>query len=120
MIHKYRGKAANEDTGKIREFPYKDQYTYLGLVIDRNLTMRKHLEKIKDKVEKGRKILYMCNKRNLPDWPDLFPSLAEFSCKWPSFFGRGLAEASISGPPEETRPVQKKTRPGQKKTRPGQ
>ena len=24
MIHKYRGKAANEDKGFIREFPYKD------------------------------------------------------------------------------------------------
>ena len=46
MIHKYMEKAANEDTGTIRDFPYKNEYTYLGLVIDRNLTMRKHLEKI--------------------------------------------------------------------------
>ena len=50
MIHKYRGKAANADKGLIRDYPYKDQYTYLGMVIDRNLTMRKHREKIKDKI----------------------------------------------------------------------
>ena len=68
MIHKYRGRAAKEDKGDIRGFPYKNEYTYLGMVIDRNLTMRQHLEKIKKKVEKGRKILYMCNKRGLPDW----------------------------------------------------
>ena len=39
MIHKYRGRAAKEDKGYIRGFPYKDQYTYLGVIIDRNLTM---------------------------------------------------------------------------------
>ena len=39
MIHKYRGRAAKEDKGFIRDFPYKDQYTYLGIIIDRNLTM---------------------------------------------------------------------------------
>ena len=40
MIHKYRGRAAKEDKGDIRRFPYKNEYTYLGMVIDRNLTMR--------------------------------------------------------------------------------
>ena len=52
MIHKYRGRAANADIGYIRDFPYKDQYTYLGMVIVRNLTMRKHLEKIRNKIQK--------------------------------------------------------------------
>ena len=43
MIHKFRGKAAKKDKGFIREFPYKDEYTYLGIVIDRNITLRPHL-----------------------------------------------------------------------------
>ena len=43
MIHRYRGKAAKTDKGFIRGFPYKTEYTYLGIVIDRNLTMRNHL-----------------------------------------------------------------------------
>ena len=46
MIHKHRGKAAKEDKGTIRDFPYKNEYTYLGIIIDRNLPMRRHLEKI--------------------------------------------------------------------------
>ena len=62
MIHKYRGKAAKQDKGFIREYPYKSEYTYLGIVIDRNLTLRKQLEKMQTKMEKGKKILYMCNK----------------------------------------------------------
>ena len=68
MIHKYRGRAAKEDKGFIRDFPYKDQYTYLGIIIDRNLTMNQHLEKIQSKITKGKKILYMCNKGGIPDW----------------------------------------------------
>ena len=68
MIHKYRGRAAKEDTGYIREFPFKNEYTYLGMVIDRNLTLNGHMEKIKKKVEKGKKILFMCSKRGLPEW----------------------------------------------------
>ena len=68
MIHTFRGREAKEDTGSIRDYPYKIDYTYLGVVIDRNLTLKAHLEKIKEKVQKGNKILYMCNKRGLPEW----------------------------------------------------
>ena len=50
MIHKFRGRAAEADKGEIRGYKYVDKYTYLGIVIDRNLTLRKHLEKIKDKM----------------------------------------------------------------------
>ena len=68
MIHRLRGKAAKKDKGFLRGFPYKTEYTYLGIVIDRNLTMRNHLQKMKEKMKKGTKILYMCNKRGLPNW----------------------------------------------------
>ena len=50
MIHKFRGRAAEADKGSIRGYQYKIDYTYLGIVIDRNLTFRKHLNKIKDKM----------------------------------------------------------------------
>ena len=50
MIHRMRGKAAKQDKGFIREYPYKTEYTYLGIVIDRNLTLRNHLNKLKDKM----------------------------------------------------------------------
>ena len=50
MIHKHRGREAKEDTGYIRDYPYKIDYTYLGVVIDRNLTLKAHIEKIRDKV----------------------------------------------------------------------
>ena len=50
MIHKFRGREAKEDTGFIRNYPYKLEYTYLGFVIDRNLTLKAHLEKIREKV----------------------------------------------------------------------
>ena len=50
MIHKYRGRAAEADKGEIRGYKYKTEYTYLGIVIDRNLTLRKHLDKIRDKM----------------------------------------------------------------------
>ena len=50
MIHGYGGKAAKSDKGTLREFPYKNEYTYLGIIIDRNLTLRKHIEKIRDKM----------------------------------------------------------------------
>ena len=53
MIHRTRGKAAKEDKGFLRDFPYKNEYTYLGMVIDRNLTLRNHLNKLKDKMQKG-------------------------------------------------------------------
>ena len=53
MIHKTRGKAAKEDKGFLREFPYKSEYKYLGIIIDRNLTLRNHLNNLKSKVEKG-------------------------------------------------------------------
>ena len=68
MIHRTRGKAAKEDKGFLREFPYKNEYKYLGITIDRNLTLRNHLNNLKSKMEKGQKILYMCNKRSLPEW----------------------------------------------------
>ena len=68
MIHKFRGKAEKKDKGEIRDYPYKSEYTYLGIVIDRNITLRAHLTKIKDKLEKGKKLLYMCNKQGLQDW----------------------------------------------------
>ena len=38
MIHAKRGKTSNKDKGEIRGYPYKKSYTYLGIVVDKNLT----------------------------------------------------------------------------------
>ena len=43
MIHKEKGKKAKKDRGCLREYPYKNEYTYLGIAIDRNLTLNSHL-----------------------------------------------------------------------------
>jgi len=68
MIHKERGKAAKKDRGYLRDYPYKNEYTYLGITIDRNLTLNSHLQKIKDKIKKGSNLLYLTNKKGLDEW----------------------------------------------------
>ena len=40
IIHGFGGRAAKKDKGEIRGYPYKSSYTYLGIIIDRNLTFR--------------------------------------------------------------------------------
>ena len=39
IIHKFLGKACNTDKGFMRGYPYKNEYKYLGVTIDRNLTL---------------------------------------------------------------------------------
>ena len=41
MIHSSRNKPCKKDTGEIRGYPYKNEYKYLGIIIDKNLTLKK-------------------------------------------------------------------------------
>ena len=41
MIHSSRGKPCKKDTGDIIGYPYKNEYKYLGIIIDKNLTLKK-------------------------------------------------------------------------------
>ena len=59
MIHSSRGKPCKKDTGEIRGYPYKDEYKYLGIIIDKNLTLKKQLMYLKNKVKRGMKMIYM-------------------------------------------------------------
>ena len=40
MIHGWKGKTRNEDKGFIMGYPYKKEYKYLGIIIDKNLTLK--------------------------------------------------------------------------------
>ena len=40
VIHGNGGKAAKKDKGFMKGYPYKNNYTYLGIIIDRNITLR--------------------------------------------------------------------------------
>jgi hypothetical protein len=35
--------------------------------VDRNLNFKEHIKKVKEKIQKGRKIMYMCNKHEMAD-----------------------------------------------------
>ena len=40
MIHGSRGATSKQDKGYIKGYPYKNEYKYLGIIIDKNLTMK--------------------------------------------------------------------------------
>ena len=40
MIHAKQGKSSKKDTGFLKDYPYQKQYKYLGIIIDKNLTLR--------------------------------------------------------------------------------
>ena len=40
MIHGFKGRTSRQDKGEIRGYPYKNEYKYLGIIIDKNLTLK--------------------------------------------------------------------------------
>ena len=38
MIHARKGRTCKKDIGEIQGYPYKKEYKYLGVIIDKNLT----------------------------------------------------------------------------------
>ena len=40
MIHGFKGRTSKLDKGEISGFPYKNEYKYLGIIIDKNLTLK--------------------------------------------------------------------------------
>ena len=65
LIHGKRGKVAKQDQGYFRGYPYKKQYKYLGIIIDKSLNFQAHLDHITKKVEKGVKLLYITKKQKI-------------------------------------------------------
>ena len=68
MIHGYKGRTSKQDKGEIRGYPYKNEYKYLGIFIDKNLTLKQQLEYTREKIKKGMKIIYMMFKRDMKEW----------------------------------------------------
>ena len=44
MIHAKRGRSSKKDEGTLLDYPYKKEYKYLGIIIDKNLTLQRQLE----------------------------------------------------------------------------
>ena len=67
MMHGKKGKKLKVEK-KIRGIPVVEEYKYLGIWIDKNLTMNKHLAYINEKVERAMKMIKIMRWRGMEEW----------------------------------------------------
>ena len=67
LFHEKKGRKLKAEK-RIRDIPVVDEYKYLGIWIDKNLTMNKHLGYINGKVERAMKMIKIMRWRGMEEW----------------------------------------------------
>ena len=67
ILHNRRGHTPKANKGRIRDYPIQRWYKYLGVIIDSNLNFGEHIKYVKQKIEKGMKLLYMTGKKDIEE-----------------------------------------------------
>ena len=56
----------------IKGYPILDEYRYLGVIIDRNLSFIPHLRKIEEKAQKGIKMMKIMKWKGMDTWKIIY------------------------------------------------
>ena len=67
MIHEKRGKKGKKPK-EIKGIPIVEHYKYLGIWIDKNINLKKHLDYINQKAERAMKMIKIMRWRGMEEW----------------------------------------------------
>ena len=67
MFHEKKGRKLKKEK-RIEDIPVVEEYKYLGVWIDKNLNMNKHLGHIYGKVERAMKMIKIMRWKGMEEW----------------------------------------------------